>query len=589
MGNDSMTSENENIKKGRRLREIMEIMRRHHFLSNFYRQKNPHEVCLALQELGPTFIKMGQILSTRSDLVSPAYIEELRHLQDQVKSDPFTSVQATFERETGKKIDKVFESFEKEPFASASIGQVHHAVLKDGTPVVVKVQHPTVTQLVDTDLALLRRAVKLLRYVPGEMAVVDLEKVLDELSKSLLSEVDTLQEARNGEEFYQLNNGDGIIEVPQVYKQYCAPQILVNQAMTGKSVRYLFDQHPSKDKEIAKQEQAKRKVIAQSLVKNFLKQVFTDHFFHADPHPGNILIDNLTENDQRQGELTTTHHLQKQVGRVTVGYEQQKELPPYRIVYLDFGMMGRLTPTMADGIANVVLAITTKNIRRIGETVLAICNQTGTLDEARFYKELGRFIHPYLSEGLGEIDFTNMLYQVIQLCQANHLQMKPEVTLLVKAFGTLESTIAKLDPDISMMAVARPFAKRYLKRKFNWRNTLDDELINLVLAAQATTALPDKVGTALDTIANGNTEVSFRYRGQHQLLKQLERITNRFSIVIILASVILGSSLLVEGSNRHPHIYRLGVTGYIIALVVIIVLILSELFHRWRNWRNQNK
>lgn len=579
-----MVSKSNNIKRSQRLREIMAVLRRHHFLSNFYHQTNPREVCIALQELGPTFIKLGQILSTRSDLVSPAYIKELRRLQDRVQADSFMSVQRTFEAQTGKPISAVFAHFDEQPFASASIGQAHHATLKDGTAVVVKVQHPAVSQLVNTDIMLMRRAVKLLRYVPTGMTVVDFNKVLDELSTSLLSEVNTINEVHNGERFYKLNNGDDIIRVPRVYAKYCAPEVLVNQAMKGQSVRYLFEQPMGSHK---KEQQAQRHYIAQVLVKNFLKQVFVDHFFHADPHPGNILIQNLPTNAQLG--LKTTRQHQVKIGSTQLEYRQQEPLPPYRIVYLDFGMMGTLTPTMADGIANVVLAITTKNTRRIGQAVLAICNKTGSVNEPQFLKELGNFIHPYLSMGVGEIDFTTMLYQIVQLCQRNHLQMKPEVTLLIKAFGTLESTVAKLDPDISMMQVARPFGLRYLKRKFNWRTTLDDQLINLYSAAQETSKLPDKVGATLDTIANGDTQVNFKYQGQERLVKQIERITNRFLIVIILAAVIMGSSIIVEGSSNHPSIFRLGVIGYSIALVVIVALVLSESIHRWKNWRNRNK
>lgn len=585
-----MTSEDDQtIKKGQRLREIMQVLRRHHFLSNFYHQTNPREVCAALQELGPIFIKLGQILSTRPDLVSPAYIKELRRLQDQVKADSFASVQQTFKEQTGKEITAVFAEFEQEPFASASIGQAHRAKLKDGTPVVVKIQHPAVSQLVNTDIALIRRAVKLLRYVPNDVTVVDLDKVLDELSSSLLSEVNTMKEAHNGEEFYRLNNGDDIIVVPKVYTGYCAPQVLVNQAMAGKSIRKLADQPMSKEPQTAEKQKEQRRYIANVLVKNFLKQVFVDHFFHADPHPGNILVHELDPEAAAQPALQTTSHRQARIGATDLEYQKQRSLPPYRIVYLDFGMMGTLTPTMADGIANVILAITTKNTRRIGQAVLNICNQTGPLDELHFLKELGSFIRPYLAMGLGDIDFPTMLFQVVQLCRRNHLQMKPEVTLLIKAFGTLESTVAKLDPDISMMQVARPFGLHYLKRKFNWRDRLDDQLINLLIATQETAHLPDKVSATLDTIANGDAQVNFRFKGQERLLKQVERITNRLLIVIILAAVILGSSIIVEGSSRHPHIFRLGVIGYSIALVVIVALILSELGRRWKNWQNKNK
>lgn len=572
------TDQEQAIKKSTRLKEIMEVMRKHHFISNFYRQKDPEEVCAALQELGPTFIKMGQILSTRPDLVSPDYIKALRKLQDQVKADPFSSVKETFEGATGQKLTDVFNQFDEVPFASASIGQVHHATLQDGTPVVVKVQHPAVTQLVNTDLALLRQAVKLIKYVPTGKMVVDLDRTLDELGSSLLSEINTMNEAQNGEEFYRLNNGDGIFRVPKVYLKDCAPQILVNQAMTGDSIRKLFDQQATKD------DRERNKYIAKALVQNFMKQVFVDHFFHADPHPGNILFTTVPA-----GGVTTTKQVTRSLGPAEVSYQREEELPPYRLVYLDFGMMGRLTPVMADGIAEVILALTSKNSHRIAQAVLGICNQTGELNELQFTKQLGNFLRPYMAEGLGQIDFSNMLYRVIQLCQENNLQIKPEVTLLVKAFGTLESTVAKLDPDISMMAVARPFGLAYLKRKLKARDLVDDGLFKGLAGLESVSHLPEKVDTALDTINNGDIEVKLRYEGQERLLKQVERITNRLLIVIILAAVILGSSLLVENSIQHPHIYRIGVGGYAISIAIIVVLVMSELIHRFKRWHNQNK
>lgn len=565
------------LKQGTRLREIITVMRKYHFISNFYHQTDPEAICRALQELGPTFIKLGQILSTRPDLVSAEYIKALRKLQDQVKADSFDSVRQTFEAATGKKITAVFQKFDHHPFASASIGQVHHATLMDGTQVVVKVQHPAVTQLVNTDLALLRRAVKMIKYVPTSAAVVDLDRTLDEVSASLLSEINTLHEAQNGEEFYRLNNGQGIFAVPKVYMAYCAPRILVNEAMTGVSIRKIFDAATAEEK-------ARNKYLATALVQNFMKQVFVDHYFHADPHPGNILFARVPEGQREVGKQF--HHAFK-YGEIS--YQQEKPLPPYRLTYLDFGMMGRLTPVMADGIAEVILALTSKDHHRIAQAVLGICNQTGELNQLRFTKELSSFIRPYLAEGLGQIDFPNMLYRIVQLCEHNNLQIKPEVTMLIKAFGTLESTVAHLDPDISMMAVARPFGLAYLRRKLNARDLADDGLFKLWSVWDSAGQLPERLDTALDTFNSGDIEVKLRYEGQRQLLKQLERVTNRLLIVIILAAVILGSSILIESSTRHPHIYHLGVLGYAITIGIIIILVLSELWHRIRRWQNDKK
>ena len=547
---------NEEIKKSARLRKIMQVMRKYHFVSNFYHQTNPQAICQALQELGPTFIKLGQILSTRPDLVSPAYIKELRHLQDQVKADSFATVEQTFEEETGKKINDEFASFAEKPFASASIGQVHHATLKDGTPVVVKVQHPEVGKLVSTDLALLRKAVVLFKYVPQDIAVVDLDKVIDELSTSLLSEVNTLEEAKNGEEFYTLNNGDGPILVPKVYMKYCAPKILVNEAMEGKSIRYYF------------------------------KQVMEDGFFHADPHPGNILIHELRPDESVKQYATTKYH-EKTIYNTTISYDQQEALPNYRIIYLDFGMMGRLSPAMANSIANIVITINTKDTRKIGKAVLNVCNRTGEVDENAFYKELGAFIQPYFSTGLGNIDFVKMLYQIVQLCKKNHLQMRGEVTMLIKAFGTLESSVAKLDPEISMLEVAQSFGRRYLKRNFNWRSAVDNNLINFSLTSKAIGKMPERINELIDTFVSGDAKVDLQYKNEQRVLKQIERLMNRFMIAIILAAVILGSSLLVQGTPADSHIYRLGVSGYIIAIIIIILLVVTEIIHRWRNWRRK--
>lgn len=573
----------------KRLRRIMHVMREYHFLSNFYHQKNPQEVCQALEELGPTFIKMGQILSTRADLVSPEYIKALRKLQDDVPADSFASVKQTFKTETGKTINEVFESFDPKPFASASIGQVHHAVLKNGIPVVVKVQHPDVTRLVDTDLALLKRAVELLKYVPTGITVVNPVKIFNELSESLRKEIDTLQEAKNGMEFYRLNNDRSIIRVPKVYMEYCAPKILVNEYMPGKSIKYLANAPLSDHDPNEEAQKEERHQIAQVLVKNFLKQVFVDHFFQADPHPGNVLVHQLSAEDPQINQLGVKKQFEKRVAQTDFNYQEKETLPPYRVIWIDFGMMGRISPSTADGIAKIVLAVNSQDIHEIGQSIIPMCNQIGPLDEQKFYRELGRFLRPYLNAGLAEINFTQMLFQIVQLCQNNNLQIQSDVTMLVRAFGILESIIAKLDPTLSMMEVARPFGKRYLKQHFNWRNQLDNGLWNSYRAVNTISRLPGKISTFLDVVNDGDTSINFNYSRQDELTKWLNGIVNRLVVAIILAAIIVGSSLLVEGSANHPHIYRLGVLGYSLALIIIVVMTLTELIQRYRKYRRRKK
>ncbi|WP_270311939.1 ABC1 kinase family protein [Ligilactobacillus agilis] len=564
-----------------RLLEIVRVMRNHNVITNFINQRNPREVRLAFQELGPTFIKAGQLLSTRPDLISPAFIAEMRQLQDNVEVDDFASVKATFEEQTGKKLNEVFSFFDETPFASASIGQTHRASLKNGTKVVVKIQHPEVARLIATDLALFRLALRMTKFTP-DIGAINPREIFNEIRTSLLNEINTEIEIENGQEFYHYNNNDGIIRVPKVYKQYSAQKVLVNSSMPGKSIKNYLAQPISKDLAVAESQKAERKYLAQVLVNNFLKQVFEDNFFHADPHPGNILFYRLKEGDPNYQENQAKEAFSYEFHGNKVVWAKRQPLPPYRLVYLDFGMMGRLTPSMIDGIAQIVLALNTKDIRQIGQAILAVCNQTGPVDSEDFYEELGLFLTPFMNMGLDQIDFPAMLYSVIGLCRKNNLQMKAEVTLLVKAFGSLEGLVSQLDPDLSMMDVARPLGKAYLKRKFNLKTSLEDLSFDTLQSLKATSQLPTKASKFFDVVSSGQTRFSVRYKGQDKLLDRIDHLANRIIIALVLAAIILASSLLVEGSANHPAIYNLGVTGYIVAIVLVALLILDDLHKRFK-------
>lgn len=561
----------------KRLLQIMTVLKRYSFIGNFYRQTNPEQIRKALEELGPTFIKLGQILSTRPDLVSPVLINELQKLQDKVKADDYEVVAKIYEEQTGQTVEENFSSFEKKAFASASIGQCHHATMLDGTAVVVKIQHPDVSDLVRVDLNLFRRAVKMLKYVPADgKSVVDLPQVFDQLSASLMNEIDTLHEVKNGQRFYDLNNGQGVFVVPQVYPQESSAKVLVNEAMTGDSIKTLFasDDHPLSD-----EEQSRNTAIGHQLVENFIKQVFTDHFFHADPHPGNVLYRPINEDDQPNVTVDTKS---KQFKHTEIAFSRATELPPFRLVYLDFGMMGTLSNELADGIANIIIALVQKDIYKISQAVLAVYNRTGQVDEQQFNRQFGIFIRPYLNQGLGDIDFGTMVFEITQLCQANHLQMKPEVTMLMKAFATLEGTVAKLDPTISMMEVARPFAKKYLKEHFSWRETMGDASLAMYSSLQSLSKLPTQVNHLMTILASGEQQFNFHYQGQDKVLKSLHKMVNQLATVIVIAAVIMGSSIMVVGSSDHPFIHDFGIWAYVVAIILVVIMMISWL---WKSWR----
>ena len=221
-----MTNNNEerpqwqvNQNRHTRFRTIVSVLRRYNVLSNLARQKNPDQVRAAFEELGPTFIKIGQILSSRTDIVKPEFANEFKKLQNNVRADDFSVVKQTIEQQTGKPINEMFAQFDERPFASASMGQTHHATLLNGQKVVVKVQHPGIDAEVALDISLFERALPLLRYIP-ESSVVDLREMVGEIKRSLFNELDTSIEVKNGLRFYRLNNADDIIRVPRVYAKY---------------------------------------------------------------------------------------------------------------------------------------------------------------------------------------------------------------------------------------------------------------------------------------------------------------------------------------------------------------------------------
>ena len=494
------TRDNARPTQRERLLEIVHVIREHDMLSNFIRQKNPEEIRLGFEELGPTFIKIGQILSTRPDLVSPAYTHEFSKLQDNVQIDPYSTVEQTFKEQTGQEIDDVFAEFDKDPFASASIGQTHRALLKDGTTAVVKIQHPKVQELVKTDMSLFEKAVNISKIGP-EIGAVDPEEIFNEIKDALFTEINTEIEIKNGQEFYNLNNNDGVITVPRTYSEVSAQKILVTGYMPGESIKYYMQEPLSKNQQQAKQQKQERKDVAQALVRNFVKQIFVDNFFHADPHPGNILFHRLDPKDVKEQNKVAQFQRKTRGKKTTLTAED--DLPNYRITYLDFGMMGRLTPNLVDGIIQIVLALNTKDTRTIGKAILSICNRTGKVDQEKFFEELALFLQPYMQMGLGQVDVASLLFDTIGLCRDNNLQAKSEVTLLVKSFASLEGIVAELDPDMEMMDVARPFAKEYLINHFNWKKQLEDSSLDLMQSVHSLPKIPLKLEQLINLFTNG--------------------------------------------------------------------------------------
>ena len=569
-----------------RLAEIIRVFINYNVVPNFVQQKNPEQVKKAFEELGPTFIKIGQMLSVREDLLSSAFTQTFKTLQDSVPSDTFSTVKKTIETELSLSLSDIFDDFSKSPFASASMGQAHRAKLKNGDSVVVKIQHPNIAEEIRLDLQLFERAIPLIKYIP-ETSVVDLKGVLQEVKRSLINEMDFLKESQNGEQFYQKNNGWKEIRIPKIYDAFCSKKVIVMEEMSGKNLNHLMNAENKTETFITGiQNKQLKQEVAKLLVENFMKQVFDDGFFHADPHPGNLLFHVLTKEEQTQASRKTEIVHEKEFGSFAFRASTSTEDPvaPYTINYIDFGMMGHLSAGLRQKLTQAVLALYTKDAYRIEKAVLRLCQQEGSFDESRFHQELTSFLEQYYDSPIDEINLQEVFTHVVTICHQNNLQFDRDITLLLKAFGTLEGVIRVLDPEVSLMEVASPFAQHYFLTHLDVEDTLKQSGLDLLEGMKAAPKIPQQLHHLLEMWTSGQGKVNLELKKQDKLLSRIESMINRLVFGMILAALIVGSSLLVQAApvENAEVVSLLGIFTYAIAAFVIIFLAIDALIQMYK-------
>ena len=569
-----------------RLAEIIKIFIKYNVVPNFVQQKNPEQVKTAFEELGPTFIKIGQMLSVRDDLLSTKFTETFKTLQDSVPSDSYLTVKKTIESELDLLIEDIFEEFTKAPFASASMGQAHHAKLKNGDTVVVKVQHPNIAEEIMLDLQLFERALPLIKYIP-ETSVVDLNGVLQEVRRSLTNELDFFKESKNGVLFYEKNDHWQEIRSPKIYEAFCSKKVIVMEAMPGENLNHLMNITADEPPLIEGYEnQQLKQNIAKLLVENFMKQVFDDGFFHADPHPGNILFHLLTPDELSHNQTTETKKRQKEFHSISVTATSRvtKQAAPYTLNYIDFGMMGQLSLTLRQRLTEAVIALYTKDNYRIEKAVLRLCQQEGSFDESNFHQELATFLEQYTDSPIEEIEIQEVFTQIVVICHQNNLQFDRDITLLLKAFSTLEGVIRVLDPEMSLMEIATPFAQNYFFTHLEIEETLKKTGLDLLSGLKTAPKLPQQLHHLLEIWTSGQGKVNLEIKKQEDLLSRIENMVNRIVFGVILAALIVGASLLVQAApdDRFNVISILGICTYAIAALVIIFLAIDSLIQLYK-------
>ncbi|MBL7075294.1 2-polyprenylphenol 6-hydroxylase [candidate division KSB1 bacterium] len=490
-------------------------------------------VRLAFEELGPTFVKLGQMLSVRPDLIPEDFINEFKKLQDEVPPFPVQQAREVIQAQLGAPVEQLFDSFVEEPLAAASIAQVHRAVIENGEQVVVKIQRPNIQKVIETDLSILfDLAVLVERRIP-ESELYNPVAIVEEFAKTIRRELDFIQEGRNIDRFRRNFAGDDTIYVPKVYWELATDRVLTMEYIDG-----------IKASEIEKLEAAglDRKIIAVNGAQAILKQVFEHGFFHADPHPGNIFV------------------LENNV-----------------IAPLDYGMMGRLDDEMREEVGNLLSGIVHKDADRI----ISAFRHIGIIEDVSDVRALRRdildFLDRYYQVPLNQINIGIVINEAMEIVRRHRIKIPSDLTLMGKALATEEGIGRELDPDFDMISLAKPYVQEIMVRKLDPRRYLKDYASTLDEFNRLFKILPLEIRAIITKIKKGELSIKFEHRGLDHLISELDKSSNRLSFSMIIAALIIGSSLIVQ-LDKGPLVFgfpAIGIVGYLIAAVLGLWLIIA--------------
>lgn len=515
-----------------RLREITDVLRKH----NITRGLTPEKFRLILEDLGPTFIKLGQIMSMHSDILPKRYCDELMRLRSEVSPMPFAEVTAVLEEAYGCSWNRIFQEIDKTPLGSASIAQVHRAVLKDGSHVVVKVQRQGIYNTMARDIKLLHRAVKLLPPVSLK-ELVDLDLVLDEFWNVAVEEMNFLTEAANLEEFARRNKEIVYVEVPKLYHEYTNHFVLVMEHIDGFSID---------DRTSLLNNGYDLEEIGMKLIDHYIKQVMDDGFFHADPHPGNVKI--------RDG----------------------------KIVWIDMGMMGRLTERDRELIGKAVQGIAVNDVGMIQDAVLALGEFKEAPDQSSLYEGINTLLAKYGRTDIGQIDIAEVTMSLMEVMKENKITMPHGLTMLARGLTHMEGVLADIAPELNMVEIAsRHMAEKLLKDR-NWKQELRNGGKTLYKSLYKAVNIPSLVSDILQGYLKGQTKINLDLHASMELERLLRRLVRNVVMGLWVMALLISSSIICT-TDMQPKIWgipALGAFGYLIAFGIVMYVFLKHIFSK---------
>jgi ubiquinone biosynthesis protein len=487
-----------------------------------------------LDELGPTFVKFGQLLSTRPDIVPPDIIAELRGLQDDVRPFPFEQAERVIEEDLGNSIDRLFLDFEREPVAAASIGQVHRATLPNGKRVAVKVQRPGAPRQIEADLNLLYQAAKLVKERVHALDFIDARELVDEFAKQIRQELDYRQEARNAQTFHHNFAGNPHVHVPKVYWTYTRARVLTLEWLDGTQLA---------DVDLLPLTVDERRDLAYRVTETWMAMIFRHGFFHGDPHPANILV-------------------LEEAGAIGL---------------VDFGAVGKLTEDDLTKVTRLFIDAAQENVDALPKRLSDLGVRYPREREEEFLAELREIYYRYYGASLAEIDPIQIIREAFQLIYSMNLHLPSRFLLLDRSIATLGAVGVELYPDFNVFEVARPYARSLMLERFTPRRVAKRAQRDVLRYAEIFAEAPFQWHDFMEQVRDGQIEVGFVHKGLDEFLEQTQRVANRMVIALVVTGGLVGSAVIGVFATGGPHVLGINV-------ISVIGFAVSAVLGLWLLW-----
>ena len=527
-------AEQQNPEKGKKKNrkrgaEILGIFAKHNFYSNGF---TPVELRTTLEDLGPTYVKIGQIMSSRTDMLPKEYCRELEKLRSTVKPLPSELAREVIEEETGKTIDEIYSEFRDEPLGSASIGQAHYGVLKDGTRVVTKVQRPGIADMMREDFVLLKKLagmVSMSAEDDDETESIDLQGILGELEKVTWEELDFRVEAQNTRLFHELCiEDDAVVSCPRIIDELTTERILTMTFVDGYSLSH---------KERLEEDGYDRLEIGKALTNNYLHQVLDAGFFHADPHQGNIMV--------------------------------CSGVP----CWIDFGMVGRLSDANISAIQNLIFALVQEDVEALTNAALAMGTVKGKLNKSRLMDDLESISSRYMSSSnLKDMDVGKLMTELTDLLSEHHIVVSTEYTMLIRSLVTMEGVLEVLCPELDLFDFLQEKLLSRAKENFDVKEQLTSSMESLAATAMRTVKLPGLATDALRNLVKGRLKITFEMAGFEEPLRMLVELVKNVMLAVFACVLFSGSCRLCDSSipPMIDGVPMFAIAGFAVSIALAI-------------------